>query len=120
MRDGHAPQPSPYPPDLSWFHLKRRNDTGSSRMPSRPAHRARPIRQYRDDATLSRLLPPSPPIHGSGCLQLHPPLRRLGDGGLSPPFGTTAPHGALPVLAVRESLVQALPGGFEFRGGVAA
>jgi hypothetical protein len=56
----------------SWRDLKRRNDTGSSRIPSHLAHHARPVRQYRTDATLSRLLPPSPPIHGSGCLQLHP------------------------------------------------
>jgi hypothetical protein len=72
MRDGDAPLPSPYPPDLSWFHFKRRNVTGSSRIPSRLAHHARPVRQCRADVTLSRLLPPSPPIHGSGCLQLHP------------------------------------------------
>jgi hypothetical protein len=56
----------------SWRDLKRRNDTGSSRIPSPLAHHARPVRQYRTDATLSRLLSPSPPIHGSGCLQLHP------------------------------------------------
>ena len=43
-----------------------------SRVPSRLAHRARPIRQCRDDATSSRLLPPSPPTRGLGCLQLHP------------------------------------------------
>jgi hypothetical protein len=43
-----------------------------SRIPSRLAHHARPIRQYRTDATLSRLLPPSPATPGSGCLQLHP------------------------------------------------
>src|SRR4051794_24130342 len=41
-------------------------------MPSRLAHRARPIRQFWTDATLSRLLPPSPATPGSGCLQLHP------------------------------------------------
>jgi hypothetical protein len=56
----------------SWRDFKRRNDTGSSRIPSPLAHHARPVRQYRTDATLSRLLSPSPPIHGSGCLQLHP------------------------------------------------
>jgi hypothetical protein len=60
MRGRCAPLPSPYPPDLSWSHLKRRNDTGSSRIPSRLAHRARPVRQSRDVTTLSRLLPPSP------------------------------------------------------------
>ena len=70
--DGYAPRTSPYPPDLSWRCFKRRNDTGSSRIPSRLAHRARPIRQYQADATLSRLLPPSPAIPGSGCLQLQP------------------------------------------------
>ena len=72
MRGGCAPQTSPYPPGLSWRHLKRRNDTGSSRIPSRLAHRARPIRQCQADAALSRLLPPSPAIPGSGCLQLQP------------------------------------------------
>ena len=72
MRGGCAPLTSPYPPGLSWRHLKRRNDTGSSRIPSRLAHRARPIRQCQADATLSRLLPPSPAIPGSGCLQLRP------------------------------------------------
>ena len=44
----------------------------SSRIPSRLAHRARPIRQYWDDATLSRLLPSSPVTPGSDCLQLYP------------------------------------------------
>ena len=61
---------------------------------SRLAHHARPVRQYQADVTLSRLLPPSPPIHGSAASSFVPPLRRRGDGGLSPPFGTTAPHGA--------------------------
>src|ERR1035437_8944352 len=41
-------------------------------MPSRFAHRARPIRQYPADATSSRLLPPSPPTRGLGFLQLQP------------------------------------------------
>jgi hypothetical protein len=72
MRGGYAPRTSPYPPGLSWRCFKRRNDTGSSRIPSRLAHRARPIRQYQADATSSRLLPPSPAIPGSGCLQLQP------------------------------------------------
>ena len=72
MRGGCAPRTSPYPPGLSWRCFKRRNDTGSSRIPSRLAHRARPIRQYQADATSSRLLPPSPAIPGSGCLQLQP------------------------------------------------
>ena len=52
--------------------MKRRNNTGSSRIPSRLAHRARPIRQCWTDPTLSRLLPPSPAIPGIGCRQLHP------------------------------------------------
>ena len=43
-QDGCAPQPSPYPPDLSWRYFKRRNNTGFSRTPSRFAHRARPVR----------------------------------------------------------------------------
>ena len=34
------------------------SDAGSSRMPSRLAHQARPIRQYQADPTSSRLLPP--------------------------------------------------------------
>ena len=75
---GYAPPPSPHPPGLSWFCMKRRNSTGSSRIPSRLAHRARPIRQYRADATLSGLLPPSPPTRGSGCLQLHPAAATAG------------------------------------------
>ena len=56
----------------SWPTLKRRNNTGSSRIPSRLAHRARSIRQYWTDPTSSRLLPPSPAIPGPGCRQLHP------------------------------------------------
>ena len=72
MKGGCAPRTSPYPPGWSWRHVKRRNAAGSSRIPSRLAHRARPIRQYRAGATLSRLLPPSPATPGSGCLQLHP------------------------------------------------
>ena len=46
------------PPDYSWHPVKRRNNTGSLRIPSRLAHRTRPVRQYRADATLSRLLSP--------------------------------------------------------------
>jgi hypothetical protein len=72
MRGGYAPRTSPYPPGLSWRCFKRRNDTGFSRIPSRLAHRARPIRQYQAGTTSSRLLPPSPAIPGSGCLQLQP------------------------------------------------
>jgi hypothetical protein len=68
----YAPPSSPYPPGLSWRDVKRRNATGSSRIPSRLAHHARPIRQYQADVTSSRLLPPSPATPGSGCLQLHP------------------------------------------------
>jgi hypothetical protein len=52
--------------------LSRGLNTGSSRMPSRLAHQARPIRQYQADPTSSRLLPPPPPSRGSGCRQLHP------------------------------------------------
>jgi hypothetical protein len=72
MKDGYAPLTSPHPPDWSWRSVKRRNDTGFSRIPSRLAHRARPIRQCSADPTSSRLLPPSPATPGSGCLQLHP------------------------------------------------
>ena len=45
----------------------------------------RPIRQYQAVTALPGLLPPSPAIPGSGCPQLHPPLRRQGDEGLPPP-----------------------------------
>ena len=69
MRTANQPESTGFE---SWRDFKRRNDTGSSRIPSPLAHHARPVRQYRTDATLSRLLSPSPPIHGSGCLQLHP------------------------------------------------
>src|SRR6266550_4340477 len=61
-----------------WRLFKRRNNTGFSRIPSRLAHRARPIRQSWYGATLSRLLPPSPPTRGSGCLQLHPAATTTG------------------------------------------
>src|SRR5664279_2573012 len=44
---GCAPRTSPYPPGWSWRCFKRRKDTGSLRIPSRLAHRARPFRQYR-------------------------------------------------------------------------
>src|SRR5216683_5910208 len=40
-------------------------------MPSDLASRTRAVWQYRPVPTLSRLLPPSPAIPGSGCLQLH-------------------------------------------------
>jgi hypothetical protein len=91
---GCAPQPSPYPPDLSWRDVKRRNTTGFSRMPSRFAHRARPVRQYPADATSPGLLPPSPrsPVQASSSFTLL--LRQQGDGVLSPPPGQTAPRGA--------------------------
>ena len=39
---GCAPPPSPHPPDLGWSSFKRRNDTGSLRIPSRLAHRSGP------------------------------------------------------------------------------
>jgi hypothetical protein len=44
MRGGCAPLTSPYPPGSSWRDLKRRNNTDFSRVPSRLAHHARPIR----------------------------------------------------------------------------
>jgi hypothetical protein len=73
MKDGYAPRTSPYPPGLSWRRFKRRNiGTDFSRRPSRLAHQARSLRQCKAVLTLSRLLPPSPPTRGSGCLQLHP------------------------------------------------
>jgi hypothetical protein len=78
MKDGYAPLTSPHPPDWSWRSVKRRNDTGFSRIPSRLAHRARPIRQCSADPTSSRLLPPSPATPGSGCLQLRPAATTAG------------------------------------------
>jgi hypothetical protein len=75
---GYAPRTSPDPPGSSWRLVKRRNNTDSSRIPSRLAHRARPIRQCWTDATLSRLLPPSPATPGSGFLQLHPTATAAG------------------------------------------
>lgn len=75
--------------------MKRRNETGSSRTPSRLAHRARPVRQCQTGATLSRLLPPHPATPGSGCLQLHPAAtttKRWTVSHLHPQ--TTAPRGA--------------------------
>ena len=57
---GCAPHPSPHPPGSSWFCMKRRNSTGSSRIPSRLAHRARPVRQYQADTTLFRAAPALP------------------------------------------------------------
>src|SRR5664279_5538920 len=82
---------------------ERRNNTGFSRIPSRLVHRARLIRQYRTDATSSRLLPPSPAIPGSGCLRLHPAAtttRRWTVSHLHPK--TAAPRGALPLMADRD------------------
>jgi len=87
---GCAPRTSPHPPDWSWRHIKRRNNTGSSRIPSRLAHRARPIRQYWTDSTLSRLLPPSPANPGSGCLQLSQAATTTWSWGLSPPTETSS------------------------------
>jgi hypothetical protein len=100
MRGGYAPRTSPYPPGLSWRCFKRRNDAGFSRIPSRLAHRARPIRQYQADATLSRLLPPSPATPGSGCLQLHPAAATAGRWMVSHlhPEHVRSTRGALPVL----------------------
>src|SRR5947207_9396175 len=43
---GCAPPTSPHPPGSSWSNLKRRNNTGSSRAPSRRAHHAPAIRQW--------------------------------------------------------------------------
>jgi hypothetical protein len=52
--------------------MKRCDNTGSLRMPSRLARPTRPIRQCWAVLTLSRLLPPFPAFPGSGCRQLHP------------------------------------------------
>ena len=96
MRGGYAPRTSPYPPGLSWRCFKRRNDTGFSRIPSRLAHRARPIRQYQDRRDFVEAAPALP---GDPRIRLPPAPARRCDGeamdGLSPPFGQTAPRGAL-------------------------
>ncbi len=69
---GCAPQPSPHPPDSSWwFSLERRSAAGSSRTPSRLACRTRTVWQYRYVPSLSGPLPPFPASPGSGCPQLH-------------------------------------------------
>ena len=68
VRTAHQPAST----GLELVTISRGLNTGSLRMPSRLAHRARPIRQYWADPTLSRLLPPSPTSSGSGCRQLHP------------------------------------------------
>src|SRR5664280_293801 len=95
MKDEYAPRTSPYPPGLSWPKIKRRNNvTDFSRRPSRLAHRARSLRQCKAVPTLSRLLPPSPPTRGSGCLQLHPTATAARPWGVPPPSETTAPRGA--------------------------
>jgi hypothetical protein len=70
--DGAHRPTSPDPPGFELAKNSRGLNTGSSRMPSRLAHRARPIRQYCAGPTSSRLLPPSPPSRRSGCRQLHP------------------------------------------------
>ena len=95
--------------------MKRRNSTGSSRVPSRFAHRARPVRQYPADATSSRLLPPSPPTRGSGFLQLHPatatarrrgpftPVRSNSASWRTTIITTLLDHEAAPADAVRDT-----------------
>jgi hypothetical protein len=54
-----------YQPESTGLELvihEEASDTGSSRMPSRLAHRARPVRQYRTAPTLPRLLPTLPTV----------------------------------------------------------
>ena len=100
IRGGCAPPTSPNPPGLSWRDIKRRNRsrfltyTFPSRSP-RPAHPAVPGR--RDS---SRLLPPSrrPPGRAASA---HPAAKTAEINRLSPPFGTTAPRGALPLVLRR-------------------
>ena len=71
------------------------SDTGFSRIPSRLAHQARTVWQYRHDLTSSGLLPPTPGTsQGQAALSFTRLLRQPGAGGLSPPFGKQAPHGA--------------------------
>jgi hypothetical protein len=41
----YAPHSSPHPPGSSWLTMKRRDNTGSLRIPPRLAHQTRPIRQ---------------------------------------------------------------------------
>jgi hypothetical protein len=68
VRTAHQPEST----GLELAILEEASDAGSSRMPSRLAHRARSVRQYRTAPALSRLLPPSPPSRGSGCRPLYP------------------------------------------------
>jgi hypothetical protein len=66
-RTAHRPTSTRFEP----VPVNEASTAGSSRTPSRLARRARTIWQYWHATALSGLLPPSPPLHGSGCPQLH-------------------------------------------------
>ena len=73
LGSGHVLHPGPYPPDWSRAAPLRGFHHWFTRVtPSDLASRTRAVWQYQPVPTLSRLLPPSPAIPGSGCLQLHP------------------------------------------------
>ena len=64
----------------SWRMLKGRNSTGSSRIPSRLAHRARPIRQSRTGAACRGCYRPPRRPPDQPASSFTPPLRWRGDG----------------------------------------
>ena len=95
MTDGCAPQPSPYPPGLSWRSLKGRNEhwflayTFPSRLPD-PHHLA----VLGTSRRCRGCFPPSPASPGSGCPQLHPPAATARRWRSLTSTRTTAPRGA--------------------------
>ena len=91
---GCAPPPSPHPPDLGWSSFKRRNDTGSLRIPSRLAHRSGPSGSP-EPARLCRgcFDPPRHPP-GQAAASFHPTATTARRQGLSRPPETSAPRGA--------------------------
>ena len=91
---GCAPPPSPHPPDLGWSSFKRRNDTGSLRIPSRLAHRSGPSGSP-EPARLCRgcFDPPRHPP-GQAAASFHPTATTGRRQGLSRPPETSAPRGA--------------------------
>ena len=91
---GCAPPPSPHPPDLGWSSFKRRNDTGSLRIPSRLAHRSGPSGSP-EPARLCRgcFHPPRHPP-GQAAASFQPTATMARRQGLSRPPETSAPRGA--------------------------
>jgi hypothetical protein len=67
-----APQPSPYPPALSWWVGQEALPAGFSRTPFHLASRTHAVWQCQHVPALSGLLPPSQASPWSGCPQLHP------------------------------------------------